>query len=70
MAETRRGNRLYWLDPEQRGVLPLTRFHLPRRLLRTVRSGLYTVTSRYRVPRGHRGLRVQRTGTGGHLDQP
>jgi leucyl/phenylalanyl-tRNA--protein transferase len=45
MAETRRGNRLYWLDPEQRGVLPLDRFHLPRRLLRTVRSDLYTVTS-------------------------
>jgi leucyl/phenylalanyl-tRNA--protein transferase len=45
MAETRRGNRLYWLDPERRGVLPLDRFHLSRRLLRTVRSGLYTVTS-------------------------
>ena len=26
MAETRRGNRLYWLDPERRGVLPLDRF--------------------------------------------
>ena len=50
MAETRRGNRLYWLDPEQRGVLPLTRFHLPRRLLRTVRSGLYTVTSDQSFP--------------------
>ena len=45
MAETRRGNRLYWLDPEQRGVLPLDRFHLPRRLLRTVRSGAYAVTA-------------------------
>ncbi len=45
MAETRRGNRLYWLDPERRGVLPLDRFHAPRRLLRTVRSGPYTVTS-------------------------
>jgi len=39
MAETRRGDRLYWLDPERRGVLPLDRFHLPRRLLRTVFSG-------------------------------
>ena len=45
MAETRRGHRLYWLDPERRGVLPLDRFHLPRRLLRTVRSGPYTVTT-------------------------
>ena len=38
MAETRRGDRLYWLDPERRGVLPLERFHLPRRLRRTVLS--------------------------------
>ncbi len=45
MAESRVGHRLYWLDPELRGVLPLDRFHLPRRLLRTVLSGGYTVTS-------------------------
>ena len=44
MAETRRGDRLYWLDPELRGVLPLDRFHLPRRLARTVRGGDYAVT--------------------------
>jgi leucyl/phenylalanyl-tRNA--protein transferase len=44
MAETRRGDRLYWLDPELRGVLPLDGFHLPRRLLRTVLSGHYQVT--------------------------
>ena len=45
MAETRRGQRLYWLDPEQRGILPLDGFHLPRRLLRTVQSGAYQVTA-------------------------
>jgi leucyl/phenylalanyl-tRNA--protein transferase len=45
MAESRRGDRLYWLDPEQRGVIPLDRFHLPRRLLRTTLSGPFTVTS-------------------------
>ena len=45
MAETRRGQRLYWLDPERRGVLPLERFHLPRRLARTVLSGAFEVTS-------------------------
>ena len=45
MAETRRGDRLYWLDPEQRGVLPLERFHLPRRLLRTVLSDTFAVSS-------------------------
>lgn len=45
MAETRRGQRLYWLDPELRGVLPLDGFHLSRRLMRTVLSGQYEVTS-------------------------
>jgi leucyl/phenylalanyl-tRNA--protein transferase len=45
MAESRRGDRLYWLDPEFRGVIPLEGFHLPRRLLRTVLSGTFTVTS-------------------------
>jgi leucyl/phenylalanyl-tRNA--protein transferase len=45
MAETRRGDRLYWLDPELRGVLPLARFHLPRRLARTVLRGTFTVTA-------------------------
>jgi len=44
MAENRHGDRLYWLDPEMRGHLPLDGFHLPRRLLRTVLSGPYTVT--------------------------
>jgi leucyl/phenylalanyl-tRNA--protein transferase len=45
MAETRRGDRLYWLDPERRGILLLDRFHLPRRLLRTVLSGAFDVTA-------------------------
>ena len=45
MAETRRGRRLYWLDPEYRGVLPLDRFHAPRRLIRTVLNGPYRVST-------------------------
>lgn len=44
MAETRRGERLYWLDPDKRGVLPLDRFHVPRRLARTVLSGPFAVS--------------------------
>jgi leucyl/phenylalanyl-tRNA---protein transferase len=46
MAESRGGDRLYWLDPERRGVLPLRGgFHLPRRLLRTVLSDAFEVTA-------------------------
>lgn len=44
MAETRAANRLYWLDPEERGILPLDGFHVPRRLRRTMRGGRFTVT--------------------------
>jgi leucyl/phenylalanyl-tRNA---protein transferase len=44
MAETRKGDRLYWLDPEKRGILPLDRFHLPRRLARTVLSRTFEVS--------------------------
>jgi leucyl/phenylalanyl-tRNA---protein transferase len=45
MAESRAGDRLFWLDPEFRGILPLDSFHLPRRLLRTLRSGRFEVTA-------------------------
>jgi leucyl/phenylalanyl-tRNA--protein transferase len=45
MAEGRETPRLYWLDPERRGVIPLDAFHLPRRLRRTVLGGPYTVTA-------------------------
>jgi leucyl/phenylalanyl-tRNA--protein transferase len=44
MAEGRAGDKLFWLDPIKRGVLPLDGFHLSRRLLRTVLSGGFTVT--------------------------
>jgi len=44
MAEARGSDRLYWLDPEMRGVLPLDGFHLPRRLARTVLGGQFEVS--------------------------
>jgi leucyl/phenylalanyl-tRNA--protein transferase len=43
MAETRRSERLYWLDPEQRGVMLPESFHISRRLLRTTLSGRFIV---------------------------
>ena len=45
MAEDADDPTIYWVEPRARGVLPLDRFHLPRRLARTVRSDIYTVTS-------------------------
>ena len=43
MADARHDERLYLVDPERRGVLPLDDFHLPRRLARTVRGNPFQV---------------------------
>jgi leucyl/phenylalanyl-tRNA---protein transferase len=43
MADARGDDRIFLIDPERRGVLPLVGFHVPRRLARTVRSDLYEV---------------------------
>ena len=44
MADGRDDPRLFLVDPEQRGILPIEQFHVPRRLARTVRSDLYRVS--------------------------
>ena len=43
MADSRQDERLFLIDPEHRGVIPLEGFHVSRRLARTVRSDLYDV---------------------------
>lgn len=43
MAETAEDNALYWIDPNTRGILPLSAFHVPKRLARTVRTGKYQI---------------------------
>ena len=44
MAETREDEELFWIDPDTRGIMPLSLFHVPRRLARTVRSDRFQVT--------------------------
>jgi leucyl/phenylalanyl-tRNA--protein transferase len=43
MAESADDNALYWIEPEQRGIISLDHFHVPSRLARTVRSDRFTV---------------------------
>jgi leucyl/phenylalanyl-tRNA---protein transferase len=43
MAETADDPDVFWVDPEQRGILPLDGFHLPRRLARTLRQEVFDV---------------------------
>ena len=43
MAENADDPALFWIEPEQRGVIPLDAFHVPARLARTVRSTPFIV---------------------------
>lgn len=43
MAEGREDPRIYLLDPDERGILPLAEFHIPRRLQRTVRQDHFEI---------------------------
>ena len=43
MGEARDDPRIFLVEPEQRGIIPLDRFHVPTRLKRTVRADSVTV---------------------------
>jgi leucyl/phenylalanyl-tRNA---protein transferase len=43
MADARHDRRVFLVDPARRGVMPLDRFHVTRRLARTVRSDRFEV---------------------------
>ncbi len=43
MADARDDARVFLIDPEHRGIIPLDRFHVSRRLARTVRSERFQV---------------------------
>jgi len=43
MAESADDPALYWIEPQQRGILPLDEVHVPRRLARTIKRGVYEV---------------------------
>lgn len=44
MAESRNDPELFWVDPQQRGVLPLDGFHISRSLARKIRKGDFKAT--------------------------
>ena len=43
MAEGRNSREVYWVDPRQRGVMPLHGFHMSRSLAKRLRSGNYRI---------------------------
>lgn len=44
MADSRDANELFWVEPRNRAIIPLDRFHLSHSLRRTLRSGKFQVT--------------------------
>lgn len=44
MAEAHDDDRIFFVDPDERGILPLDDVHIPRRLRKTVRQAPYQVT--------------------------
>jgi len=45
MAESADDPALHWVEPEQRGIIPLDGFHVPSRLARTVRNTAFRVVA-------------------------
>ena len=45
MAESADDPEVFWVDPEQRGILPIDGFHLPRRLRRRLRQDAFEIRS-------------------------
>ncbi|MBF0393056.1 MAG: leucyl/phenylalanyl-tRNA--protein transferase [Alphaproteobacteria bacterium] len=43
MARSREDARLYWVDPDERGIIPLTGFHVPRSLRRVLKRGGFDI---------------------------
>ena len=44
MADSRDADELFWVEPRNRAIIPLDRFHVSRSLSRTLRSGRFQVT--------------------------
>jgi leucyl/phenylalanyl-tRNA--protein transferase len=44
MADSRDADDLFWVEPRNRAIIPLHKFHMSRSLRRTIRSGRFTVT--------------------------
>jgi len=44
MADSRDAAELFWVEPRNRAIIPLDRFHMSRSLRRTLRSGRFAVT--------------------------
>jgi len=61
--------KLDWYSPEHRGVLPLSRFHVSRRLQRVLRKGLFRTTVNQQFQSVITGCAARLGNTGNWIDQ-
>ena len=59
---------LYWVEPRERGVIPLDGFRIGKRLARTVRSDVFQIRFDHDFDGVINGLRRTRTGPGQDLE--
>jgi leucyl/phenylalanyl-tRNA---protein transferase len=45
MAESRDNPQIHWIEPRQRGIFPLGRFHISRSLAKTIAKGQFQITT-------------------------
>ena len=43
MAKSADDPGLYWIEPKERGIIPLERFHVPKSLAKTIRAGRFDI---------------------------
>src|SRR4051812_2336774 len=44
MADSRDADDIFWVEPRNRAIIPLDRFHASHSLLKVIRKGVFTVT--------------------------
>ena len=47
MADSNDAEKLFWVDPDTRGIIPLDNFHVPRSLKKTIRNNTYEIRYNY-----------------------
>ena len=70
MAESADDPALYWIEPQQRGILQLDKVHVPKRLARTMRQGVFEVRIDTDFEGVIDGCAASRARPPHHLDQP
>ena len=62
MADDRNDDTLFWVDPDERGIIPLDSFKISRSLKKAIRLDRYTITSDRAFRDVMRGCAVTKTG--------